>query len=293
MKQQSLKSMAEGKVEGIQKITQFKVHPKFVEFEEGFNLRQDTPELREHIQRLKAAMKAGAYIPPIDVQVIGDRTLLRDGHCRTTAALELNDEGFEYLLECRQIRGNDADAVFHMIGANGGMGFTPLELGIGFLRLIHMGKTVAEISARTGLHRSTVENGLALAETPAAVQAMIASGEVASHTALKVVRKEGGEAATEILTKAVKTAKTSGKKKATGKHIAPKKPAAKPAKTPTKGRRESDPTLTADEAQKLVALAHKVAALNQKTATPVELGILVREARAIVGSPVKVGKVAP
>lgn len=283
-KTQSLKSLAEGKADGIQEITQFKVHPSFVEFEEGFNLREDNEELREHIQRLKAAMKAGAYIPPIDVQVVGERVLLRDGHCRTTAALELNAEGFEYLLECRQIRGNDADAVFHMIGSGQGKSFTPLELGRGFLRLIHMGQTVATIAARSGLHRSTVENGIALAEAPAAVQQMIAHGEVASHTALKVVRKEGPEKAVETLKAGVKEAAKAGKKKATGKHINGPKP--KPAKAPSKGRRASDPALTPVDAEKLVALAHKLAALNPLTTIkPATIGELVKEARAIVGEP--------
>lgn len=215
----SLKALAEAKTEGIQKATYFKVRPDLVQFEEGFNLREECGELTEHIDRLYVAMKAGAYIPPIDVSVTEGRVIVRDGHCRTRAALRLLGEGVEYLLEARQLRGNDADAVFHMLGSGSGKNFTPLEQGRGFLRLINMGHAVAAIATRTGLSRSTIENGLALAEAPAAVQKMVAEGKVASHTALKTVRKHGGKAATEKLAEGVKEAEKAGKKKATAKHL--------------------------------------------------------------------------
>lgn len=116
------------------------------------------------------------------------------------------------------MRGNDSDAVFHMLGSDQGRHFSPLEQGRGFLRLINMGHSVAGIAARTGMHRSTVENGLALAEAPVAVQRMVATGQVASHTALKVVR-EHGESAVDKLVEGFKAAEAAGKKKATAKHI--------------------------------------------------------------------------
>lgn len=215
----SLKALAESKTEGFQKATYFKVRPDVVAFEQGFNLREEGEDLTEHINRLYLAMKAGAYIPPIDVAVVDGRVLVRDGHCRTRAALRLLDEGVEYLLEARQLRGNESDAVFHMLGSDQGKHFTPLEQGRGFLRLINMGHAVAEIAARTGMHRSTVENGLALAEAPVAVQQMVAAGKVASHTALKTVRQEGAAKATEKLAAGIEAAEKAGKKKATAKHI--------------------------------------------------------------------------
>lgn len=214
----SLKALAESKAEGIQKATYFKVRPDLVELEPGFNLREEGPELDEHIERLYHAMKAGAYIPPIDVAVVSGRIIARDGHCRTRAALRLLSEGIEYLLEARQLRGNDSDAVFHMLGSDQGRHFSPLEQGRGFLRLINMGHPVAEIASRTGMHRSSIENGLALAEAPVAVQRMVAAGQVASHTALKTVREQGASAVDKLV-EGVKAAEAAGKKKATAKHI--------------------------------------------------------------------------
>lgn len=272
----SLKAMAEAKADGIQKATYFKVRPDVVEFEEGFNLREEGPELDAHIERLYLAMKEGAYIPPIDVSVIEGRVIARDGHCRTRAARRLQAEGLDYQLEARQLRGNDSDAVFHMLGSGQGKAFTPLEQGRGFLRLIRFGHEVAEIAKKTGLHRSTIENGLALAEAPVAVQSMVAEGKVSSSLALQTVRDHGPKA-TEKLEAAVKTAEASGKKKATAKHIEPKPrgqtlpPKATPSPAPD---------------NRLQALAERLAAVNIVVSNIDRATIvaLVTEARAIVGA---------
>lgn len=266
----SLKALAENKTDGVQKATYFKVRPDVVEFEQGFNLRDEGPELEAHLESLYHAMKAGAYVPPIDVAVIDGRIIVRDGHCRTRIGRRLLAEGVEYLLEARQVRGNDADAVFHMLGSDQGRRFSPLEQGRGFLRLIHMGHDVAAIAKRTGLHRSTIENGLALAEAPSAVQQMVASGQVASHTALKTVREHGSKA-TEKLAEGVQAAQAAGKKKATAKHIdGPKK------------RGQTLPP--APDAAAALALVRKLASLNPLTTIRQEAIVaFITEAKQIVG----------
>lgn len=190
----SLKAMAEGKVEGIQKATYFKVDPQLVEFEEGFNLREEGPDLDAYLDSLYQAMKAGAAIPPIDVSVVDGRIVARDGHCRTRAARRLVAEGIEYMLEARQYRGNDADCVLHMLGTAQGKSLTPLEQGRGYLRLTRYGMTVVQISERTGLHRNTIDNWLILAEAPSDIQQML-KGKVEKVQATgekKVTKKHVG-----------------------------------------------------------------------------------------------------
>jgi len=271
-KSPSLKALAESKTDGFQKATFFKIRPDKIEVEPGFNLREDSAELDAHIERLYVAMKAGAYIPPIDVVCV-------EGHCRTKAALRLLAEGVEYLLEARQLRGNDSDAVFHMLGSDQGRHFTPLEQGRGFLRLIVMGHSVAAIAERTGLHRSSIENGLALAEAPVAVQKMVAEGKVASHTALKAVREHGGAGATEKLAEGVKVAEKAGKAKATSKHIDGPKERGQTL-PPVK---DKAPAMRFDAARALT-LVERIAALNPLLNLKHEaVAELVAEARAIVG----------
>lgn len=261
----SLKALAESKTDGIQKATYFKIRPDLVEFEEGFNLRDEGPELAEHLEAMYQAMKAGAYFPPIDVSVIDGRVIVRDGHCRTRTARRLMSEGFDYMLEARQLRGNEADATLHMLGSDRGKAFSPLQQARGFLRLINYGMDVSAIAGRLGISRSTVENGLALVDAPVPVQNMIAAGEVSASVARKALKKHGS-AATGVLTAAVNTAKASGKTKATAKHVEPVK---------------------ADKIA-IRAFVERVAQLDSKggsTYASATLAQLIADARALVGMP--------
>lgn len=221
----SLKAIAEAKTDGFQKATYFKIHPDKLEFEPGWNLRAEGPELDEHLERLYTAMKAGASVPPIDVTVEDGRVIVRDGHCRTRVAKRLVAEGIDYALEARHYRGNEADCVLHMISSSHGKALTPLEAGLGFQRLMRYGLDVAAIAARTGLSRTTIEKGLVLAEAPVNVQKMIAQGKVAANTAVQVIKKEGRSNSEAVLKQSLEKSESLGKTKVTAKHL-PK--AAKP-----------------------------------------------------------------
>lgn len=221
----SLKAMAEGKVEGVAKMTNFTVDPDLVQFEEGFNLREEGPDLDAHLERLYQAMKSGAYVPPIDVSVVDGKVLARDGHCRTRVARRLKGEGIPYLLQARQFRGNEADCVLHMLGSAQGKALTPLEAGRGFLRLVRYNMTVADICRRTGLNRTTVDNGVTLAESPVPIQRMISDGMVSVQVALDAIKKHGDKA-TEHLQAIVDKASQAGVTKVTKKHVSgPRVPA--------------------------------------------------------------------
>ena len=282
-KDKSLKTMAEAKVEGLQKATYFRARPSLIEFEAGFNLRSPSPELDAYIDQLYAAMKAGAFIPPVDVRVVGERIIARDGHCRTTAAKRLEAEGDPYMLELRQVRGNDADDILHMIGTGSGRPLTPLEMGRGFLRLLNMGMSVADMATRTGMHRSSIENGLALAEAPQAVQNMVAAGQVASHTALKTVRKVGAEKAAETLAAGVQKAKDEGKKKATAKHLAEPKPRGQtlpPAGVV--GQAAAEPLIPQVQVEAMQAFIASVTELDARYALPPHaIAKLIAQAQAL------------
>lgn len=290
----SLKALAEDKdCPHVSKVTSFRVDPTLIQFEEGFNLREDNADTQAHIDRLYSAMKAGAFIPPVDVTVCEGIITARDGHCRTRAAVRLRQEIPDYTLECRQLRGNDADAVLHMLGTgSGGKPLTPLEQGRGYLRLINMGLKASDIAARLGVSRVTIDNGLTLAEAPAEVQQMIAAGEVSSTTARDAVK--AGKGAVDALREAVKarkenpdaaktpTGKESKKKKVTAATLkgtaadkTKKKPAAKEEPTEKPELTNGDfltVKLTRPQAENLVAFLKDFAGDDLKTvASDIEL----------------------
>lgn len=198
----SLKSLAENKTPGISKATTFRVDPNLIQFEEGFNLRVPSEQLDAENKRLYLAMKAGAVVPPVDVSVDKETGVMtaRDGHRRTAAAKRLRAENEDYTLECTQLRGNDTDTIFHMVGrGTGALPLTPLEAGRGYLRLINVGFKPSAIAARLGISQVTVTNGLSLAEAPQEVQNMIEQGQVSSTTAREAIQQgaEGVKALVE------------------------------------------------------------------------------------------------
>lgn len=225
----SLRSLAESKTDGITKSTTFRVDPDKIKFERGFNLREQNDELDLHIDRLAAAMEAGAFIPPVDVQISDKGEIIaRDGHCRTKAAQKVKKKNPDYTLECRQLRGNEVDAVLHMLGTGSGQkALTPLEQGRGYLRLIKMGLEAPTIAAKLGVSRVTVDNGLTLAEAPVEVQQLISSGAVSSTTAREAIKQ--GPEGVAALKKAAADAETApqatgkGGKKSTKKKVTAKK----------------------------------------------------------------------
>jgi ParB family chromosome partitioning protein len=259
----SLRAAAESDLEGITKQTTFRIDPNIIEFEEGFNLRQPGREFDEHVEQLYRAMKAGAFVPPVDVAVSEGKVIARDGHCRTLAARKLRKEEKDYTLECRQLRGNEVDAVLHMLGTGtGGKPLSPLEAGLGYLRLTKMGQTTAQIANKLGISRVTVDNGLTLAEAPVSVQKLILDGAVSATTAREAIKngKQGIaalKAAAEQQDATPEKTKSGKKKKVTAKKLkgtAAEKKAKKKKKTA-----EQEPPAEPDPANIAVTIPRNIA----------------------------------
>jgi ParB family chromosome partitioning protein len=212
----SLKILAERHVDGVSKSTQFKLDPRIVEVEAGFNAR---PLDRAHIDAMKLAFKSGAVFPPIFVRVDNGRIILVDGHHRTTAFNELIAEGIEIQsVDAIQFRGNDADRVAHMLTSAQGLPLTPLEMGLSYRRLIGFGWDVKQIAAKVGKTASHVGEMIKLAESNSDVQRMVASKQVSASNAVKMIRKHG-EKAGPVMARHLETAKSAGKAKVTAKTI--------------------------------------------------------------------------
>lgn len=208
----SLKVLAERKVEGVNKQTQFKVDPRIIEIEPGFNARPIDPD---HVNAFKESIKAGSIVPPMFVRVDDGRIIVVDGHHRLTAYLELIAEGFEVLaVDVIQFRGNDAERVAHMITTAQGLPLTPLQLGTSYRKLIAFGWSHAQIAAKVGKSLTHVSQCVLLAESNSDVQGMVERKEVAAHVAIKAVRKHGNKAG-DVLHDHLQTARLNGKTKVT------------------------------------------------------------------------------
>ena len=215
----SLKALAENKVEGIQKVTNFRVDPRLCEFEDGFNGR---PIDRAHIESLKISYRAGNPFPAIVARVDNGRIIVVDGHHRVTACQEMIAEGVEIAgIEATQFRGGDADRVAYMLTSAQGLAMTPLQAARQYRKLTVFGWSTKEIADKVGKTTSYITEMLTLAESNSDVQRMVDNNQVAAGVAAKIVRKHG-ENAGAVLTEHLATAQASGKTKVTPKTIKPK-----------------------------------------------------------------------
>ena len=259
----SLKTLASHKLEGLTRMESFRADPNLITFEEGFNLREDNAETQATIEQMVLAMQNGASFPAVDVIVKDGIIIARDGHCRTRAAVKVRETNPDFTLECRNFRGNDVDAIFHMIGTgSGGKHLSPLEQGRGYLRLINHGLTAAQIATRLGVSRPTVDNGLVLAEAPAEVQEMVASGDVSGTLAREALK--AGPAAVEALKGEVNKVREANAtnqeaQPPTADGAAPAKPAKK-----AKKKKVTAKNLKGTPAEKKARNEHKIACEKAK-----------------------------
>lgn len=221
----SLKVMKERGVAGVSTVKSWGVDPRLVQFEEGFN----RPINREHVESIKAALRAGHELDDIKVRVEEGAIIAVDGHHRVTAAVEwLAEPGVQepeggFQLGAKQFRGNDAERVIHLITSSQGLALAPLERSAQYRKLIGWGWTHQQIAEAVGRSVQNVSDALLLADANSDVRQAVSAGSIAATEAIKVVRQHG-EKAGAVIGRAVDAAKAAGKTKATAKHVEQTKP---------------------------------------------------------------------
>ena len=215
----SLKVAAEDKtIPGVSKETSFRVDPKLITVETGFN----RPICRENVDQFKSSIKAGATIPPIFVRVDLGVIILVDGEHRVIAVRELIEEGETIeSMAAIHFRGNDADRVAHILTSAQGKPLTPLDAGLQYLKLERYGWDRKKIAERIGRTISHVDSCILLAESNTDVQSAVKRGEISSTGAIDAVRTHG-EAAGKVIAEKLVEAKAKGKKKVTAAITKPK-----------------------------------------------------------------------
>lgn len=210
----SLKTHAENpEVEGVRKTTIFRVDPRLIQEEPGFNLRDySDPDVIEHIEAFAESYAEGRYVPPLVVRTndAGDIFPI-EGHCRRRGALLAIERGAELLMvECVPFKGNDIERVEIMLRSQEGLKLKPLEVAFGFLRLNRMGHTNADIAKRMRKTASHVEQMLLLANANHDVHLLVREGRVSATAAIEAIRAHR-EKAGDFLSGKFEEAKSKGK----------------------------------------------------------------------------------
>ena len=223
------------KTTGIAQFSQgksevFKVDPKLLIINEGWNTRDESEELNAHIDQLAQSIAEIGVRKPIEVKLEDGKLVVKDGHCRTRAtmrAIEVYKADIKTVPVISVDRyANDADLILNQIISNSGKPLTAMEQAKVFKKLLDMGWNQSDIAKKIGMSNGRVSQILDLLTMPAQVQMMVANGNISPSLAQQTVKAaETPAKAAETLQAAVDAAAKNGKKvkptdiaEANGKH---------------------------------------------------------------------------
>lgn len=206
-----------------------RVNIRNIKIVDGFNVRTQDDELREHIASLLAALVANLPIPAIEVWVnpeTGDIELV-DGHCRFAAYLQYADiePEFDNYISAVKFEGTPFQRKMRIASSNKQLKVKPVELGRLYIQARdELGATRQEIAAEAGMSLAHVDQMILLASKGSPeIEAAIGEGAISATEAVKLVREFGDEAPKE-LERRIEVAAEQGKGKVTAKVVAPKPP---------------------------------------------------------------------
>lgn len=218
MTPKSFKSMAADKdMPGVKKNDLYRIDPRLIQEEEGFNLRDyNDPEVIEHIEKFAQSYMAGNFVPPLIVRTDGQgRILVVEGHCRRFGALLAIERGADLPhVDTVPFRGNDADRIHVMLKSSDGLKFRPLKVAEGYLRLHRMGHSNVDIAKKQLVTPARVEQMLLLATAESDVHQLVSDGVVTADLAIEAIRAHR-EQAGAFLRGEFEKAKAQGKVKVT------------------------------------------------------------------------------
>lgn len=195
---------------------------------DGFNVRIDDDELREHVASIAGALTANLPIPPIEVWVnpeTGDIELV-DGHCRFHAYQQYAEMtgDFDGYISAVKFDGTPGQRRMRIASSNKQLKLKPVELGRLYIDARDIdGLSRQEIAAEAGMSLAHVDQMILLASAKPEVLAAVDSGVISSTEAVKLTRDHGDDAPAE-LERRQEAAKELGKGKVTAKVAAPKAP---------------------------------------------------------------------
>lgn len=203
------------KATGIAQFSQgksevFKVDPNLLVILPGWNTRDESPELEAHIDQLAQSIAEVGVKKPIEVKLEDGKLIVKDGHCRTRAAMRAIEVYHAELKTVPVISvdryASDADLILNQVISNSGKSLTALEQAKVFKKLLDMGWNQADIAKKVGMSNGRISQILDLLTMPALVQAAVTNGHISASLAQQSI-KNGDD-----VVAAVETAKAEGRK---------------------------------------------------------------------------------
>jgi ParB family chromosome partitioning protein len=194
-----------------------RIDPRKLVIRSGWNNREDTEELREHIEMLARSIAEVGVKVPIQVKLEGGEMVVKAGHCRTQATMLAISRGVDIKtvpVVSVDRYASDEDLILEQVITNSGKPFSPIEEARVYKKLLDHGWIQADIAKKSGKSQGRVSQILDLLTMPASVQALVAAGSVSPSLAQQTVKAAGSpQKASKQLQEAVDKAKSEGRKK--------------------------------------------------------------------------------
>lgn len=195
-----------------------RVSPKLLVIKQGWNMRDETPELLEHIDELAKSIAKIGVKKPIEVKMEDGQMVVKEGHCRTRAAMraiEVYNADLKTVPVIPSDRyASEEDLILNQIIGNSGKPFTTMEQAKIFKKLLDMGYSQTDIAEKTGKTSGRISQILGLLTMPVAVQTMVSNGSVSPSLAQATVKAADTPAiASKALQEAVDKAAGQGRAK--------------------------------------------------------------------------------
>lgn len=230
----TLNSIAADKTNPIAKRADaIRVKHEAIVIVDGFNVRDDDDETREHIASLLAAMVAGQPIPPVEVWTNPETGVIElvDGHCRHLAYGQYREvePTWDGYISAIPFNGTPFQRKMRIASSNKQLKLKPVELGRLYMHARDvLGASRKEIAAEAGMSVAHVDQMILLAGGSPEIQQAIDGGKISPTEAVKLIREHGDDAPAE-LERRQEVAKEIGKDKVTAK-AAPAKSLAAPSR---------------------------------------------------------------
>lgn len=188
---------------------------------DGFNVREDDDELREHIASLLAAMVAKLPIPPVEVWVNPETGQIEmvEGHCRHIAYGQYREiyPTWDGYISAIPFNGTPFQRKMRIASSNKQLKLKPVELGRLYIHARdELGASRKEIAAEAGMSVAHVDQMILLAGGSPEIQQAIDDGKISTTEGVKLIRDHGDDAPAE-LERRKEIAKELGKDKVTAK----------------------------------------------------------------------------
>lgn len=200
----------------------FRIDPRILKEESGWNVRMASAELDDHIRRLADSIKEIGVAVPLKIRMKDNVPVVVNGHCRLAAVMlaikeKADIKSIPVFMEERN--SSEEDRTLSMITCNEGKPLSILEQATVYSRLVKWGWSSKDIAKKSGYSMTHVDSCLMLGGADARIRKLVSEGKVSASLAIKLIGEKGEKEALAEMTSAVEFAKAIGKEKATKKDL--------------------------------------------------------------------------